>query len=318
VRDVLGFGLVACALFMGLAYLYISVFQPPPYAGVKLQQGVVYISARRFETHGLEVLTEDADAITAKPIAEGLSATRLASNVTVLVHGYNAQEHKVATYFADLVDGLKSDNASIVVFDWPAAGVPFDELPASQRVQLDMRMMGQNRPSQASYELAMYSLDQGTAKGVAATAFLQLVGTLARSGAQRLNVIGHSMGCLVIAEAMRRQPELFSSISAMVWLAPDVDEAVLGEPWFRNAVQKLGRGLSVHFSRNDTILSRLSKVANLSSRLGATGGRSTHDPPPNVTLVDMTSALGTTRVHTGYLLHESESLRWIKTQFAAR
>jgi hypothetical protein len=99
----------------------------------------------------------------------------------------------------------------------------------------------------------------------------------------------------------------------MTWLAPDVPQDLLGEPWFREAADNLGKGLSVHYSTNDTILTHLSRVANLSSRLGAAGPGSA-EPHRKIDFVDMTAELGTEKVHTGYLLRDSASVRLIEAR----
>lgn len=303
--SVLMFAVLPCAVFMGGAYLYILYFMPLPYAGVALQPGVVYVSARRYETHGLEMLSANGNAIDlAGWSADGIGGL-VKPNVTVLVHGYNAQEHKVATYFAGLASFLQSEGkyqGTIIVFDWPAVGTPFDELPTAQRVQLDMHMMGQNRPTQAGYELAMYRIDQSKAESIGAPSFLALIDALSKTGgrSRTIDVVAHSMGCYLVAEALKLRPGAAAQMSSMIWLAPDVDQAIVDEPWLRDAVAGLQNGLTVLYSMNDTVLTRLSRIANWSGRLGATGPGS-HTPPMKTEFVDMTAELGTANPHTGYL-----------------
>lgn len=309
------FGVLPCALFTGGAYLYLLYFTPPPYAGVTLEPDVSYVSARRFETHGLETLTVNGKTIDLVPWTADRLDTSLGPTVTVLVHGYNAQEHKVASYFAELTSYLRSNGpyeGAIVVFDWPAAGTPLDELPAAQRIQLDM----QNPASQPGYELAMYGADQQRAADTGARSFLSLIDGLSTAPARTIVVIGHSMGCYVLAEAMKRAPSITSRIASMVWLAPDVDQAILDQPWFHTAADRMKGGLHVYFSRNDTVLKRLSRFANGTPRLGATGAGATRKPPGNVELIDMTADLPG-NAHTGYLAKGSPGLEHVAKQISA-
>lgn len=310
VGEFVGFGLIGCLVFTGIAYLYIAYLAPPPYAGIMLQKDIVYVSARRFEANGLEILAQQGDTVTLKPLTEAWRTFRPAT-VTIFVHGYNAQEHKVATYFAKLAADLRETEqykGSIIVFDWPAMSVPFDELPATQRIQLEL--MAKDRPYQVGYELSMYFADKATAENTGALSFLALIDALSEAGVKSVDVVAHSMGCQLILHAMQRRAEAFSRIGYMAWLAPDVDQGVISDARFRKAVENLGNGLSVHYSANDSVLTRISRLANLSSRLGATGpGQG--QVPQKMQFVDMTATLGTENVHAGYLLHNSASSRLI-------
>ncbi|MCC7252217.1 alpha/beta fold hydrolase [Hyphomicrobium sp.] len=312
------FGVLPCALFLAGVYLYILYFRPLPYAGVELQPNIVYVSARRFETHGLERLSANGTSIDLAPLTARSLGEHLKPTVTVLVHGYNAQEHKVATYFAGLTSYLLADgkyDGSIVVFDWPALGVPLDELPTAQRVQFEM--MAKNRPYQPGYELGMYGIDQRRAADVGARSFLDLLKALTTTENRTINVIGHSMGCYLLAEALKRDPETSSEIAIMNWLAPDIDEAVVEEPWLHTAVGRLRGGIHVYYSRHDTVLTRHSRIANGTARLGATGAGTAHKPPDGMEFVDMTEDLGTGNPHAGYLADGSPSLQRIARQISA-
>jgi esterase/lipase superfamily enzyme len=321
IREFAGIGLAGCAIFTGLAFLYISFFTPLPYAGVKLQKDVVYVSSRRFEANGLEVLSEQDGAVALAPFTGTWSTRPLASSVTLLVHGYNTQEHKIAGYFAGLAEYLMGPSrytGSIVVFDWPSVGIPFDELTATQRVQRDMQMMVENSFTQPGHELANYLGDKSNAETTGATSLLALLDALASSGVSTVDVVAHSMGCHLVMHAMQQRPDAFSGVRSMVWLAPDVHQAAVGEPWFRAAVDKLRHGLSVHYSNNDTVLTQISQLANLTRRLGATGPGPQTPPHEKIEFVDMTAELGTEGVHTGYLLRDSASARLIAARLAER
>lgn len=315
------FIVLPCALLATIAYVYMAYFTPKPYAGVKLQDGVMYVSARRFETHGLEALIAGDTAVEAHAWS-ALTVTRgTPSTVTVLIHGYNAQEGKVATYFADLTMSLRDDanrSGPVVVFDWPAIAVPFDEQPTADRIRQDMYSYTKNTWSQPAYEFNMYRIDRSKAETVGATAFVALLASLTERPGTTVQVIAHSMGCYLLARAMQQQPAAFAQVGSIVWLGPDVDATVVDEPWFRQVLGKLRTGLFVHYSRNDTTLALLARAANGVPRLGAVGRDASSGPIPKLEFIDMTAQLGMDGVHAGYLRRDSPSLPLIARQVAQR
>jgi esterase/lipase superfamily enzyme len=320
-RDFLLFIVLPCALLTAIAYVYMAYFAPKPYAGVKLQDGVVYVSARRFETHGLEALTASGDAVEATAWTAPAVARGTPSTATVLIHGYNAQDGKVATYFAALATSLRNNadrSGPLIVFDWPATAVPFDELPTSDRIRRDMYSYTKNTWSQPAYEFNMYRIDQRKAESIGATAIVALLVSLTERPDTTVHVVAHSMGCYLLARAMQQQPAAFSPVGSMIWLAPDVDATVVDEPWFRQAIGQLRTGLFVHYSRNDTTLTLLSRAANGVPRLGAVGRNAGGSPVPKLEFIDMTVGLGTDDVHAGYLRSSSPSLPLIAEQLAER
>jgi esterase/lipase superfamily enzyme len=320
-RDFMLFIALPCALLTAIAYVYVGYFAPKPYPGVTLQDGVVYVSARRFETHGLEALTAGIREVEAKAWVAPVVSRDTGSTVTILIHGYNAQERKVATYFADLAMSLQNDatrSGPLIVFDWQAIAVPFDELPTADRIRRDTYSFTKNSWSQPAYDFNMYKIDQRKAESVGATAFVALLASLTERHSTTVQVIAHSMGCYLLARAMQQQPAAFSRIGSMIWLAPDVDATVVDEPWFRQVLGTLRTGLFVHFSRNDTTLSLLSRAANGIPRLGAIGRSAGGDRISKLEFFDMTVALGTDDVHGGYLRRNSPSLPFIAKQAAER
>jgi len=313
------FIVLPCALLTAVAYVYMAYFTPRPYAGVKLQDGVLYVSARRFETHGLEALIASDTAVEVHAWSAPTVIRDATSTVTILIHGYNAQESKVATYFADLTLSLRNDatrSGPLIVFDWPAIAVPFDEQPTADRIRQDMYSYTKNTWSQPAYEFNMYGIDRRKAESVGATAFIALLASLTERPGITVQVIAHSMGCYLLARAMQQQPAVFSRIGSMIWLAPDVDATVVDEPWFRHVVDKLGTGLFVHYSRNDTTLALLAHAANGVPRLGAVGRDASGAPIPKLEFTDMTAQLGVDGVHAGYLRRNSPSLPLIAKQVA--
>lgn len=319
VGDFLKFIVLPSTLLMTIAYVQVAYFAPEPYAGVKLQQGVQYVSARRFETHGLEALNAVGDKVEAKTWVAPSIDRGARSAATILIHGYNAQDAKVATYFVDFAAALRDNpdrSGPLIVFDWPAVAVPHDELPTSDRVRRDMYGYTKNTWSQPAYELNMYKIDQRQAESVGATAFVALLASLTERPDMTVHVIAHSMGCYVLARAMQQQPAAFSRVGAMVWLAPDVDATVVGELWFRDVVGQLRTGLFVQYPRNDATLALLSRLANGISRLGEIGRNAGGATIPKLEYIDMTAELGSDDVHGGYLRKGSPSLPLIAKQLA--
>lgn len=317
VGDFLKFIVLPPTLLVTIAYVQVAYFAPEPYAGVKLQQGVQYASARRFETHGLEALTAAGDKVEAKAWVAPSLDRGARSAATILIHGYNAQDGKVATYFADLAATLRDNpdrSGPLIVFDWPAIAVPFDELPTSDRVRRDMYSYTKNTWSQPAYEFNAYKIDQRKAESVGATAFVALLASLTERPDTTVHVVAHSMGCYLLARAMQQQTAAFSRVGAMVWLAPDVDATVVDEPWFRQAVSELRIGLFVHYSRNDTTLALLSRAANGVARLGEIGRNAGGGTIAKLAYIDMTLGLGTDDEHGGYLRKGSPSLPLIAKQ----
>ena len=322
VRDLLKivglFVVPALAAVMGVAWVAQTFFAPKPYDGARLQAGVTYVSSRQFETAGLQSLSDDGRRITLSAW-DAVARQSLQPRVVVLVHGYNAREEKVGTYFADFVTGLREHarfGGSFLVFDWPSLAVPFDELPTSTRLQYEMRRpQGANQPA---YELTVYGIDRRQALTVGAPSFAALLDDLAAAKVTRIDVVAHSMGCLVVAAAMQKDPGLLARVHSLVWLAPDVDAAAVAEPWFRAAVASLKGGLAVLHSRNDRLLALHARFANGASRLGAGGPPDGAAVPPRVTFSDLTEQLGKENVHGAYLARTGPALDLVMAVLAAR
>jgi esterase/lipase superfamily enzyme len=237
-----------------------------------------------------------------------------------LIHGYNSQEHKVATYFSGITSDVLAaapPGHALIIFDWPAVGVPMDELPVSQRIQMDMNMYYNNSYTQPGYELAMYGIDQRTAEGKGAHSLIALLSVLSEKSGRTITIVAHSMGCYLMHNALQQKADAFAQVRSIFWLAPDVDASLAAEPRFRAAIEKIPHGLSVHFSRNDSVLSRLSRIANNSQRLGSSGYIANGTPPDKMKFVDMTNDLGSEGVHGGYLKSGSTTTRLILSDLAA-
>lgn len=320
-RDVTKFAVPPIILLLLGVWTYTAYFAPKLYDGVKLQNGVVYASARRYAENGIEAIEQDGDDVKFQEWQSLVAAGQISTDVTILVHGYNTQDNKVAACFSGLIDHLQQTahyQGTIIVFDWPTQGVPHDELPAVLRLQRDLYMEGHNRNAQPAYEYTMYRMDQKSAEGIGVTSFLSLLGSLAVEPARRITLIGHSMGCHLLQHALSQSPEAFQRVSALYWLAPDVDVDVLTNQAFLRSLEALSTGLFVHYSKNDNILTGLSHVANGQPRIGAVGPGPHTVTVATIQFTDMTSALGAENVHSGYLLAGSESVRQIAAHLVRR
>jgi esterase/lipase superfamily enzyme len=308
-RELLGIALryVVPAVFAlaAVGFVYERYVLPTPYAGVTLQQGIRYVSARRFEQNGLEDLIVNGSRITLEKWTPDSIAASGAQTVTIFVHGYNAREAKVATYFSGLLSELQERRPRghpLIVFDWPSIAIPLDELPASQRVRIEA--MG-SPAAQLPYEASMYAADRRQADSVGRPALLKLLESLqAFPATVRINIVAHSMGCHVVASAMLARPAAFARVSKVIWLAPDVDQAIVAQKTFLAALP-VGMRLSVLHASTDTLLGSLSALANGTPRLGASGPPLGWAPPGNIEFIDMSAALGTKTVHSRYLDRDS-------------
>lgn len=313
-RDFTKFAVPPIILMLFGVWVYYAFFAPKPYGGVKLQENVIYASARRFKENGIEALKQDGQDVKFEDWRSLAASGQIGPDVTIFVHGYNAQEHKVAAYFSDLIGHLQKTaryQGTIIVFDWPAQGVPHDELPTVLRLQRDISMDALNSNSQPAYELSMYKMDQRNAETIGPEAFLALLGSLAGDPPRRITLIGHSMGCHLLQHALMQNSWAFQRVREMFWLAPDVDVDVLADDSFVGAVDGLQEGLTIHYSAHDNILTGLSTLANGKHRIGAVGLGSHTVATPKIRFADMTSALGSENVHGGYLLAGSASARQI-------
>lgn len=270
---------------------------PPPYSkGAILQGGVHYVSSRRWKERGLEWLNpegRDIALVTEPPNGIG-------GDVTIFVHGFNSPETRVASYFKDLISHLQKPpgyEAQPVVYDWPSRTRHWTGLSPWERFAYQQQ--GIRNPT-LSWEISQYGADAVWAREEGAPGLIALLEMLAgEKGKRKTDIIAHSMGCLVVVEAMRRNRKAFRDVRLVFWLAPDLPYDVLEDEKVQRGIAKI-ETLHVMYSNNDAILKRLSAALHLSGMLGSSGPADRDDVPANVVVHDFTEVLGTEDVHSRY------------------
>lgn len=294
---------VAVAL-VGLILLVGCEFEqdPSPYSkGASLQSGVYYVSSRRWNDRGLEWLVDEGQSIrlVSNP------PTAIKSDTTIFIHGFNAPERWVANYFRGLISYLQQApgyRASPIVYDWPSRTTHFNELSAWERMTYGLD--GPHNPTLA-WESSQYSADGVWARQEGAPGLIALIEKLeADNSDSNIDIIAHSMGCLVVAEAMKRKHEAFAGVRRVFWLAPDLTSDVLEDKTVQKGISHI-ENLHVFFSRNDEILKRLSATMNISRMLGSSGPANPDRVPSNIVLHDLTKSLGKKQVHSSYTMARS-------------
>jgi esterase/lipase superfamily enzyme len=280
----------------------------PPYAGVTLTGEELFVSARRWESKKLEWLAATPgtpDVLAAEPPQ---LKTLSAHGAIVFIHGYHAPAQTIATYFRGLTQHLHAAlgyRGALVILDWPSEARLWRELSNQERINFMQLNPGVRKPD-LSWEIGQYSMDGQLASTIGAEALLALLRTIEPhlQGKKALRIVAHSMGCRLVAEAMKRSPEAFDIVSSVVWLAPDLRANVLDEPVLRKALSRIG-DVHIAHSRDDGVLRWLSgalqSFGGVARMLGADGPLDVTRIPSNVTLYDMTGKLGAERVHSAYL-----------------
>ena len=270
---------------------------PPPYSkGAILQGGVHYVSSRRWKERGLEWLNpegKDIGLVSEPPNGIG-------GDVTIFVHGFNSPENRVASYYKDLISHLQKTpgyKAQPIVYDWPSRARHWTELSTWERFAYTQEGISQ---PELSWEIAQYVGDAMWARNEGAPGLIALLEMLAgENGKRKIDIIAHSMGCLVVAEAMRRNQKAFRGVRLVFWLAPDLPYDVLEDKKVKRGLAEIER-LHVMYSGNDAVLKRLSAALHLSGMLGSSGPADPVDVPANVVVHDFTEVLGTKDVHSSY------------------
>ena len=161
--------------------------------------------------------------------------------VVVFVHGYNN----------NFSEGLYRQAQMVHDFGTPAVAVHY------------------SWPSAADARLYLYDRDSAF---FARDGLEELLRLLARTRAERIVLVGHSMGGQVVVEALRQMalvgaPEAFGKLYAVVLLSPDVDVDL-----FRSSVRPLARldlPWFVFVSSRDRALRMSSFVRGQRDRLGS-------------------------------------------------
>ncbi|MGE5510217.1 MAG: alpha/beta fold hydrolase [Bacteroidota bacterium] len=325
-----GEGLLSLLFFAVVGGALYWIYAPPaipetvPYQGVELQRGVHYVTSRAWPKRTW--YSVEAPSVTLRRpvvlkwlvstdsgvgIAEQspLGAVPSTSPVTVLVHGYSAPEHKMGSYFAPLIEQLRAGtdtSSTFIVYDWPSTARRFEDLTIEQRRDWLSPPVG--APGQGSnwfgginWEANAYNADLEAARTAGAAGLIALLDAMkARVDPQRINLVAHSMGSLVVIEAASRAPESFAGLRRLLLLAPDLPHDALESPKLSEAIRRVDQ-VHVFFSANDDIL-RLSQIKSRIRRLGRDGPANRSALPGNVTLHDMKDVLGTgDQVHSRYL-----------------
>jgi pimeloyl-ACP methyl ester carboxylesterase len=305
----------------GVAYIAARSIPPPPvpFAGAKVPDDLLVVTSRSW--YQLTLFGTDSFAefqkrpASLKWLANSLSGIELRAqppeftrrHILVLVHGYNAPERKVFAYFADVLPLLRTSigpDATVLLYDWPSRARHWDELsPSERRGFLDPGGHSKSvaRPSAPiDWERDAYREDVLAARGHGAEGLASLLRLLAGKGATPIRIVAHSMGGLVVMEALKRLADAVVAIEAVVLLAPDLPSDLLDDGEIRRSLQAVGR-LEILHSRHDQAL-LYSQIANLGRRLGRDGFLGVSAVPSNVRLHDVTTVLGEgIEVHGQYL-----------------
>lgn len=174
--------------------------------------------------------------------AKAFAEAALGRDVLLYVHGYRETFESAASSAAQLSSGIKFRGAT-ALFTWPSAAATLD--------------YGYDRES------AMWSRD----------ALLDSLMALARSNSGgRINIVGHSMGTMLILETLRTfraegGETAMARIGAIVLASPDMDIDL-----FTQAVERLGpdaKKITVISSTKDRALALSSTLAGGVVRAGA-------------------------------------------------
>lgn len=184
-------------------------------------------------------------------------------DVFVFVHGFNVTFAEGLYRHAQMSHDFKSPGVSIN-FAWPSAG-----------------------------RVSAYATDR-EAVLVARDGLQELLGLLARSKANRIVVMGHSMGAMLVMEAMRQtalvnDKAILAKTDAVVLMAADVDIQV-----FRAQMQPLAaRKVDVFLftSSQDRALGVSARLRGTSERLGGVIDASQFSGLP-VTVIDLSKYRG--------------------------
>ncbi|MFC2249974.1 alpha/beta hydrolase [Labrys portucalensis] len=193
------------------------------------------VSTPGWSVAGVSALPGDQPATSLATQAEG-------RDVIVYVHGYNETFDSAATSYAKLVDGIKFSGVP-VLFSWPSRAALLDYV--------------------TDKDSAMWSRD-ALEDTLTALANDPKVG--------RINLIAHSMGSMVMMEALRSMSDrmgasLPNHFGAIVLANPDVDLDLFRRQMKR--LSSLSSKMTVIVSKNDRALEISTKLAGGVPRVGS-------------------------------------------------
>ena len=294
-----------------IAFVFLVRLYPEPaethYDGVRLDTDAIYVSSRLWDEGGLRWLSQSDREVTLDIAMPQLAP---GARYVVLVHGHDAPENRLASYFHDIVrDTARLSGRKVIIYDWTSVDTNFDialQRSESREAAWALNALSFNGPvrdpavTAGQWQAASYRLDQTYASASGAAGLAALLEALATTGAKDIELLGHSMGCRVIAETFRQYPTAATKVERVIMLAPDVSSALWDDPKLR-ASDLAKTKFEVFYSRHDDILRLLSTTANLEHRLGATGASGSLPLPANVILHDVSALTETASdVHGWY------------------
>jgi pimeloyl-ACP methyl ester carboxylesterase len=313
IRYYFWFGLAAILLVWSSFYFSPARFATEePYKGVRLQHGVIYASARHWNYRirdmwklpKLQWLHDHGDHIelvTEPPTAEELNQE---GDVIILIHGYRTLDTNVATYFAELIDYLKTSNnhAPIIVYNWFSIAYSWEDRTDEDKKAVVWVGSTPQTPSHLGWEQNHYNMDKSKATLIGAPMLIQLIKTIVpRTASKKVKIVAHSMGSRVALEALRRENEIGHSIGALILLAPALGYGELEDAEVAAGIKYIGN-VHVFYSANDVVLAKYATYAEWGRQLGSHGPRNPKSSPKNIEFHDVTKLYGEgLHVHSYYL-----------------
>jgi len=257
--------------FYGIHYGICDVNIPPDHSPGKIERPHWWKFEFKEKTDSHLMLLE------IRPLEEGDFTTSLAERVgqspekdlLLFVHGFNVTFAEAARRTAQLAFDLPFDGAP-AMFSWPADG-------KIERYLGDL----------ADAEWSVPCLEQ----------FIELL--ISHSGARRIHLIAHSMGCLALANtvvALGRRHAGRNLFHNIILAAPDIDRDIFNLQILPNMTSdRLSRRLTLYASSHDKALLISRKIRGDLSRAGEGGAE--------IIVAQNLDSIDATRVHTDLLGH---------------
>ncbi|MFM9940074.1 MAG: alpha/beta hydrolase [Hyphomicrobiaceae bacterium] len=221
--------------------------------------------ARHFTIQNLAAMSRDEALVLIRERLRASNAYR--GQALVLVHGFNNGFDDALYRSAQISYDLNFDGASFL-YSWPSG---------------------------SGLEKYLYDRDSAQQAEPYLTEFLEMV--LNETGAEKVNLIAHSMGNQLLLPVLRhlktRNPALAGKINQIILAAPDVDRDTF--TYLAGEIKGVGRGITMYASGNDVALQTARRIAGQKPRAGEVPTDLGPVIVANVDTIDVTS-LG-----TGYL-----------------